>query len=43
MDAAPADIPLLIRGFFWVECFFEIIELSAEGDGSVSGISADAQ
>lgn len=41
MDAATADIPLLLRGFFRGECFFEVVELGAEGDGSVSGFSAD--
>ncbi len=35
MDSVAADVPLLLRGFFWVECFFEIAKLGAEGDGSV--------
>jgi len=42
VDAATADIPLLIRGFFWGECFFEVVELGAEGDGSVDVLITNA-
>ena len=42
MDAATADISFLLGGFFWGECFFGVVELGAEGDGSVDVLITNA-
>jgi hypothetical protein len=42
VDAATADISFLLGGFFLGECFFEIVEFGAEGDGSVDVLITDA-
>jgi hypothetical protein len=42
VDAATADISFLLGGFFLGECFFEIVELGAERDGSVDVLIINA-
>jgi hypothetical protein len=35
VDSASADISFLLGTFFLGKCFFEVVEVGAEGDGSV--------
>jgi hypothetical protein len=42
MDSASADISFLLGGFFLGECFFEVVKLGAEGDGSVDVLVTNA-